>query len=308
MSELAAFSRVVTMLGLMSLGPWRAALAQSPTPSACTALANATRDSVPLVVVLQVHAFSPKQALPATYQLDFGDAVKRHFVVPRPLGADLYNISEDQSGTAHLVVHGNYSATITADGRVINPLTTGGDRNRAFDEAVLAALRAVDSTDLLSMALGGLPNDDVAIRIAISTQVNHSPVRVLTAGRSESINTILPSQGLARDSQPAVPLFAFRAPVRRVTQPLTQTPGTGGLNYPDKLRQANIEGEVRTSYVVGADGVPEAGSLQASFATHVGFVQAVLDALPTLAFSPLHVEGCAVRSLVAQPFTFSIRR
>src|SRR4051812_37738309 len=134
-----ACALMVCVLSLWGGAPTAFAQAAPATPCAAV-LTSPTRDTVPLVVVLEMHAYDTRRALPVAYQRDFGAAVKRHLVLPRSLGADLYEAREESGRTAHLVMRGNYKATITADGRVVDGATTGGDRNRAFDDAVVAAL------------------------------------------------------------------------------------------------------------------------------------------------------------------------
>ena len=259
-------------------------LAQGAPPDRCAAaLAAPTRDTIPLKVLLEVHAYDPRQALPTAYQRNFGNAVRRHLVLDRPIGADLYEMSEGLGRTAHLAMAGDYSATIKTDGGVIDGRITGGDRNRVFDTAILSAMHAIDSTDILSMVTAGLSHEDVDIRVEITTREK-------------------------QDFDTLVPLFGFRTPLRAVTQLPSQIAGTGRLKYPVNLRQANIEGEVNVSFVLGADGVAEPGSLQVPSATHIDFVKAVVAAMPTIFFAPLLVEGCAVRNMVHFPFTFSVAR
>ena len=276
-------SGIASLAALIALAapPLRA---QGAPPDRCAAaLAAPTRDTIPLIVLLELHAYDPHQALPTAYQRSFGNAVRRHLVIDRPIGADLYEISEGLGRTAHLAMIGDYSATIKADGRVVDGRVTGGDRNRVFDTAILSAMHAIDSTDMLSMATAGLAHDDVDIRVEITTREK-------------------------QDFDTLVPLFGFRTPLRAVTQLPSQIAGTGRLKYPANLRQAHIEGEVKVSFVLGADGVAEPGSLQVPSATHMDFVKAVVTAMPTIFFAPLQVEGCAVRNMVHFPFTFSLAR
>ena len=125
-----------------------------------------------LRVLLSVHAFDRKQDLPEGLQFDFGDAVRKHLVLPRPLGVDAYESSGDTSAarTAHLTLRGNYGATLTADGRVVNGSAIAGAHNEAFDNAILVAMHAIDPADHLSPRDAGLPAEDVDIRVKIVAQ------------------------------------------------------------------------------------------------------------------------------------------
>jgi len=115
---------------------------------------------VRLLAVLTVHAVDRTVVLPEWYQSNFGEAVQLHLKLPRSLGAHVYAPSNDTvtSRTAHLTMRGDYDATITPDGRVVNVSTTGGAQDELFDSAVLAAMRAIDSTDHLSLTSAGFPN------------------------------------------------------------------------------------------------------------------------------------------------------
>jgi TonB family protein len=299
---------------LMAAASWPAR-AQGVPRDICVALRDApARDSISLLVALSVRAFDTRQSLPAAYQMDFGEAVRRHLVLPRPLGADLYEVSREPARIGFVSIWGNYAATITAGGRVTNAIATGGDHNPAFDVAVVAAMQAIDSTDVLSMVTAGLPRDDVDIRVAVTTHVDERKQRAMAIDRVDDVTigqvlTAETPQVVRSDSQSTVPLFAFRTALRKVTQLSEQVPGTGlQLQYPYNLRQANIEGEVRTAFVIGADGLAEPASVQISRATHLDFAKAVVEALSSMKFVPTQVEGCAVRSLVVQPFTFSLIR
>lgn len=99
------------------------------------------------------------------------------------------------------------------------------------------------------------------------------------------------------------PYFEFQ--VQRTAQ---QTPGTGGLRYPDELRQANVEGEVLAQFVVSADGQYVDKTFKVLKSNHQLFSDAVKNALPMMRFTPATVGGKAVTQLVQRPFTFSLSK
>ena len=101
----------------------------------------------------------------------------------------------------------------------------------------------------------------------------------------------------------AQPYFEFQ-----VERPAQQTPGTGGLRYPDELRQTEVEGEVLAQFVVGADGRYVDKTFKVLKSNHQLFTDAVKTALPTMRFTPAMVGGRAVTQLVQQPFTFSLSK
>lgn len=83
-------------------------------------------------------------------------------------------------------------------------------------------------------------------------------------------------------------------------------PGTAP-RYPDMLRQAGVEGDVRAQFVVDTLGRVEPGSLRVLEATHDQFAAAVRTALSARArFKPAEAGGHKVRQLVEQTFTFRL--
>ena len=99
------------------------------------------------------------------------------------------------------------------------------------------------------------------------------------------------------------PYFEFQ-----VEKPVVPAPGSISPRYPDMLRQAGVEGEVRAQFVVDTTGKAEAGSLKILKSSHDMFVQSVKNALPQMKFIPAEVGGRKVKQLVQQPFTFSISK
>jgi TonB family protein len=318
-------TRVVAIaLGIALFQPLRiTARAQAAPPRQCSDVLSApTRDSVLLRVMLTVHAFDRERDLPSSMQFDFGEAVRAHLVLPRPLGADAYEMSGDTSAarTARLPLRGSFAATLTAEGRVVRASTTGGAGNPEFDNAVLTALRAIDSTDHLSFADAGLPKDDVRIRVEIAARDTTAKAgsamldRVVISAIS-STNAGFPNPGvppafapIPADTAAGIPLFSFRVPVRAVTDALKQIPGIGGLRYPTNRRQPGSSGQVQLSFVVDADGAVEPASMQVVDATQREYADATLDAMAKFRYRPLEIEGCRVRALAEQPFGFFVAK
>jgi hypothetical protein len=290
-----------------------------PAPTCAEMLTAPTRDSVSLVAMLRVHAAD--RDLPETLQLTFGEALLKHLALPNPLGVDVYETSGDSasSRTAHLTLRGSYAAVLTGDGRVIHASTTGGARNMGFDVAMPAAMQAIDSTDLPSLA-GARPKD-IPIRLEItardSTNRNGAsmltPVMVTAFTKTTQHPLLAPRVPRApvlsfppdpADSEPGLPLFRFRVPLRQVTSGMTQIQGVGSFQYPSNRLQAGTLAMVRASFVVDADGRAEAAGTQIINATQREFARTVLDALLQFRYRPLRVIGCAVRALAEEPFEF----
>ena len=321
--------RMIALFACLALAVSVSVAGQSPraAPSLTCAevLSSPTRDSVLLRVLLSVHAFDRKEDLPEAWQFDFGDAVRKHLVLPRPLGADVYESYGDSTTarTAHLTLRGNYSATLTADGRIINASTAGGANNIEFDNAILAAMRAVDSTDHLSPRDVGLPAKDVEIRVKIAapdftttggaraleslmvTAFTSSDFRPFEPHKKSDIPVFEP---VPVDSESQMPLFSFRVPIRGVTQPIAEIPGVGGLRYPSNLLHAGVMGQVQASFVVAPEGLAEPGSVQFVYATRREFAESVLNAMPKFRYRPLEVNGCPVRTLTETPFRFYVAK
>jgi periplasmic protein TonB len=95
-------------------------------------------------------------------------------------------------------------------------------------------------------------------------------------------------------------------PERFVEKVVVALPGTAP-RYPDMLRQAGVEGDVRAQFVVDTLGRVEPGSLRVLEATHDQFAAAVRTALSSRArFKPAEAGGHKVRQLVEQTFTFRL--
>lgn len=94
----------------------------------------------------------------------------------------------------------------------------------------------------------------------------------------------------------------------QVEKPAAQVPGTGIPSYPEALRSAGVEGEVRLQFVVDTAGRVEGGSVKVSRATNDLFASAARAAIPRMRFYPAEIGGRKVRQLVELPLTFQITR
>jgi hypothetical protein len=292
-----------------SLRAASAASAQASTLQQCVSeLAAPTRDSITLNAVLSVRAANAVYSLPPTYQLDFADAVRRRLRLPTPLTLDAYQV-DVSAPTAHLALWGLHEITMTSAGQVSRAVVTAGARNEAFDAAVLSALRAIDSTDVVSAAVEGVPGD-LRLRVQVSTRPVDGAAPLLLdsprsyIGRQSRTSNSVTSAPI--DSALIIPLFLLRLPSLSVRRDTQQQPGTGVLHYPVGLRSKGIQGEAVGAFVIGSDGLAEQASFYARRATHPNFAQAVEEALSSFRFTPLVIGGCAVRSIVQQPFTFTL--
>lgn len=85
-------------------------------------------------------------------------------------------------------------------------------------------------------------------------------------------------------------------------------PWSAAPQYPPELLNANIQGSVSVTYVVDTTGFADSSSLNVVESTHPAFVESVRKAIPGMRFRPALLSGYKVRQLVAQTFTFRIRR
>ena len=131
------------------------------------------------------------------------------------------------------------------------------------------------------------------------------PGETILDGRGEfnrpTISSGLEPTGGAPNAADGSPL-----PERFVEKVVVALPGTAP-RYPDMLRQAGVEGDVRAQFVVDTLGRVEPGSVRVLEATHDQFAAAVRTALSSRArFKPAEAGGHKVRQLVEQTFTFRL--
>lgn len=93
----------------------------------------------------------------------------------------------------------------------------------------------------------------------------------------------------------------------QVEKPAAAIPGTISPAYPEALRSAGVEGEVRLQFVVDTTGRVEMSSVRVERATNELFSSAARAAVPRMRFYPAEIGGRKVRQLVVQPITFQIR-
>ena len=93
-------------------------------------------------------------------------------------------------------------------------------------------------------------------------------------------------------------------PLERRLIPFADNPAP---EYPEQLRAARVEGQVRVAFVVDTTGVPDPESMRVLRSTHTLFTHAVRAVLPRLHFLPAQNGTVKVATLVEQPFVFVIR-
>jgi TonB family protein len=269
----------------------------------CVAALNApTSDSAIIEEDAIFTPFDTTRKLPDSYADFIGQGMRQMLVLPRPLAIDTYDdragVAKSDAGSkqyATVALRSFYRLTLHRDGHLTNAHVVGGVRNDAFDRAVIVALVALDSSGMLPAPLGfddSFEADTLELRLTI------------TNGSISSTR----SKGQARTAQPGVtPLFRLRVPVLPVDRPLAAQAGNPYPRYPEALRDRNIEGDVRSEFLVRADGSVDSRSVQIRKTTALEFASAVLNVVPQWRFFPLEVAGCRVASLVQMPSAFRLR-
>ncbi|HEX4683669.1 MAG TPA: energy transducer TonB, partial [Gemmatimonadaceae bacterium] len=74
--------------------------------------------------------------------------------------------------------------------------------------------------------------------------------------------------------------------------------------FPERLRDAGVEGSVLVQFVVDTTGRVEMSSIKVMTSTHELFTEAVRDALARFRFRPAELTGHRVEALAQMPFEF----
>ena len=77
--------------------------------------------------------------------------------------------------------------------------------------------------------------------------------------------------------------------------------------YPERLRDAGVKGQVIAQFVVGENGRYQPGTLKILESSNEAFTEAVKRALPGMRFSAAQIGGQKVKQLVQMPFQFAIK-
>jgi periplasmic protein TonB len=109
--------------------------------------------------------------------------------------------------------------------------------------------------------------------------------------------------GVPQVAQGDTPYFEFQ-----VEKPAAMAPGSPGMQYPEMLRSAQVEGTVLASFEVDTMGRANMSTFKVLRSDHELFTNAVKNALPRIRYLPAEIGGRKVRQLVQQPFVFSLAR
>ncbi|MFN2567578.1 MAG: energy transducer TonB [Gemmatimonadaceae bacterium] len=243
-------------------------------------------DTVDVYVVALLRPFDPSQAVPRMVLDLVLYEIASRFRAPAPLALHAYGGVEDIRKPAdsvdggHLVVSAMYRLALRRDARVSDARVITSSLNAELDRRILDAIREADSARVMPQLPESVRGKSAELRLLLSTR--SSPPR---------------DSGMA--------LFRLRTPrVRfsRIVRPLNNSMRVPG--YPIPLRNAGVEGEVLTQFVVTRQGNVDPRTISIIRATHVQFVEAVLEVVPAFRFEPARVAGCPVAQLVQMPFAF----
>jgi protein TonB len=138
-----------------------------------------------------------------------------------------------------------------------------------------------------------LPEIDLTHRVTDPNEFTHPGPR----------STEPPTPGATGSAVEPTEYFAFQ-----LENPAMLAPNSATPIYPERLRQAGVEGEALVSFVVDTTGRVDLGTFKVVRATHDQFLDAVRKALPKMRFIPAELGNRKVRQLVQQPYSFAIRK
>ena len=116
------------------------------------------------------------------------------------------------------------------------------------------------------------------------------------------IAAVAPSRAAAQSAESEQTYFDFQ--VEQPVKVKTSRPPV----YPERLRSANIEGQVLVQYVVDESGVAQMSTFKVLKSTDTELSESVRRAVSATTFTPAEVRGHKVKQLVQQPFVFASHR
>lgn len=110
--------------------------------------------------------------------------------------------------------------------------------------------------------------------------------------------------GLATGAEPTANQVYLESVVEEKPEPLSGPP----LQYPELLRQAQIQGRVLVEAIIDTTGRAEQSSIKIVQSPHPGFDQPAKSYMRQALFRPARVHGRPVRVLVRLPIDFKLRQ
>lgn len=251
--------------------------------AACDSIVAAARaDTVPSAIYVTVRRIDGEmsRAQETSLALNVGTA----FIPPRPLKLSVF-------GAAPVL-------------RVLR--TSGGD--------TLTQLRAPNITGIYEVAIG--KSDSVRIRVARASLIAGFDSAAIEAIRGASMVREVFKPPFGDDSMRVDVRFSTDsiAGSERLVSALfprmpvvdaAPRPDNPPLSYPAEALADSLPGEtVVLRFIVGREGVPEPGTLEAVRVASVVFLRAAVAALPSQRFRPATIRGCPVAQVVDFPMAF----
>jgi protein TonB len=110
--------------------------------------------------------------------------------------------------------------------------------------------------------------------------------------------------GVATGVEPTANQVYLESVVEEKPEPLSGPP----LQYPELLRQAQIQGRVLVEAIIDTTGRAEGNSIKVVQSPHPGFDQSAKNYMRQALFRPARVHGRPVRVLVRLPIDFKLRQ
>ncbi|HYD52676.1 MAG TPA: energy transducer TonB [Gemmatimonadaceae bacterium] len=243
---------------------------------------EARPDTVRAVVVVRVSTASDERRV-ETFGTSFASAVARALRLPdgTPTQALRQGAGSGRRPSLLVGIRAQYDLRLDEGTAPVLSRRPGDPAAPALDAAMRTAVTtAADAPRLAALRKEGWTTD--------------TPLRLLVATVAEA------RPGAA----PVDTVDALRYTIDRPAAPPTRPRPPV---YPPELREAGVEGEAVLEFVIGADGTVRDGSVTVVRATAHQFATAAAVALNAMRYRPASIRGCAIPTLVRQPFQFSLR-
>jgi protein TonB len=110
--------------------------------------------------------------------------------------------------------------------------------------------------------------------------------------------------GIATGVEPTANQVYLESVVEEKPEPLSGPP----LQYPEMLRQAQVQGRVMVEAIIDTSGRAEPASIKIIQSPHPGFDNSAKNYMRQALFRPARVHGRPVRVLVRLPIDFKLRQ
>jgi len=187
---------------------------------------------------------------------------------------------------------------------MFSPATVGDRKVKQLVQMPFQFNLANGAGDTAIAPVGGI--HVVGVPTRTQTRRGLEPVAVTSRGASTEPRAGLrevPVAGTPVTKLPPGIFFEFQ-----VDKAVSPRPGNAAPRYPDMLRDAKVEGEVLTQFVVDETGAPDMSTFRVLKSSHELFTATVQAALPNERFYPAELKGRKVKQLVQMPFQFSLTK